>query len=394
MKRLIPTLLLFLVFSTNLIFAQEAPQDSVQTLSLLFVGDVMGHGPQIKSAELLKDKVYDYDPCFKYVKPIIQSADLAVANLEVTLPGSAPYQGYPRFRSPDDLALALRMAGFDLLLTANNHSNDAGKTGVLNTINTLQAMGFYQTGTFRNQDERNLYYPLVLYRKGFKLAFLNYTYDTNKIKTEAPTLVNEIDETLIQKDLQDALSLKADAVIVFMHWGPEYQLQESRAQQQLARKMLEWGADIIVGAHPHVVQPIKEIRLDREGQKPPHLVAYSLGNFISNQYKPNTNGGLMLELNLQKNRRTGQTLVQRHRYIPVWRFRDKDDEGNLSFYAVPVSAFEKDQKNHLSLEPNEFQEMKNFAAKTRKHLNRFQASERIISLKELGLGLGLENSDQ
>ena len=114
--------LLFLALSINISHAQ----DSVATLKLLFVGDVMGHGPQITSAETVKNESYNYEPCFKYLSPIIESADLAIANLEVTLPGKPPYQGYPRFRSPDDLAKALRLAGFDMMVTSNNHSNDAG----------------------------------------------------------------------------------------------------------------------------------------------------------------------------------------------------------------------------------------------------------------------------
>ncbi|MEL6923052.1 MAG: CapA family protein, partial [Bacteroidota bacterium] len=224
---------LFLIFlllsgwlASSVYAFSPSPPDSLSanedTLRLLFVGDVMGHGPQIRSAEILKNKVYNYDPCFQYVKPIIQQADLAIANLEVTLPGKPPYQGYPRFRSPNDLAHALRSAGFDLLVTANNHSNDAGKAGVISTIKTVQELGFYQTGTFKNQLDRDVFYPLLVYKNGFKLAFLNYTYDTNKIPTRPPTVVNEIDEALIKADLAEAQQLKPDAIIVVMHWGNEY----------------------------------------------------------------------------------------------------------------------------------------------------------------------------
>jgi len=207
---------LILIFYTSSI---AIAQDSTASLKLLFVGDVMGHGPQIRSAELVKNKSYNYEPNFKYVAPIIEAADLAIGNLEVTLPGKPPYQGYPQFRSPDDLAKALRLAGFDMMVTSNNHSNDAGKNGVIETINTLKEYGFYQTGTFKNQKEKDWFYPLIVYKDNFKLAFLNYTYDTNGIPTRPPTVVNLIDSKKIEKDMEMARSLKPDAIIVLMHWG-------------------------------------------------------------------------------------------------------------------------------------------------------------------------------
>ncbi|MCB0574727.1 MAG: CapA family protein, partial [Saprospiraceae bacterium] len=119
------------------------------TLRLLFAGDIMGHTPQIKSAEKTPNKQYDYTACFRYVRPIIESADLAIGNLELTLPGKPPYTGYPMFRSPDALAEALKEAGFDILVTANNHSNDSRGAGVISTINTVRGLGFQQTGTFK-----------------------------------------------------------------------------------------------------------------------------------------------------------------------------------------------------------------------------------------------------
>ena len=205
-----------------------------------------------------KNKSYDYLPCFQYVRPILEEADLAVGNLELTLPGKPPYQGYPRFRSPDELAYALRVSGFDLLTTSNNHSNDAGKQGVIKTIETVKGYGFYQTGTFRNAEERELFYPLIVYKDNFKLAFLNYTYDTNGLPTRLPTVVNEIDTSLMKKDMETAKALRPDAIIVIMHWGLEYQLRESKTQRRLTKQLFDWGADLVIGGHPHVVQPIME----------------------------------------------------------------------------------------------------------------------------------------
>ncbi len=372
--------ILFIGIFTAFHIALFAQTDSLPTIDLLFVGDIMGHGPQIRSAEIVKDKVYDYDPCFKYVKSIIQEADLAIGNLEVTLPGKAPYQGYPQFRSPDDLATALYHAGFDLLVTANNHSNDARKEGVLNTIATLEANGFYQTGTFRNQAERDLYYPLLVYKNGFKLAFLNYTYDTNKIPTTPPTIVNEIDEDLIEKDMKLAKDLNPDAIIVLMHWGSEYHLEESKKQQRLADKIFRWGADLIVGAHPHVIQPIKEYTYPTSDTTSRAVVIpYSLGNFISNQKKPNTDGGLIFEVTLRK-KKEGGIEIQDHHYIPVWRYIHRPKKGKRTYYCLPISVFEQDN-SILELPEEDRDKMNDFAKRMRKHLNKYKGIERKVSLQ-------------
>jgi poly-gamma-glutamate capsule biosynthesis protein CapA/YwtB (metallophosphatase superfamily) len=235
MKNTALVLLLALCCVLQSAFAQDK-------LKLLFVGDIMGHGPQIEAAAIEKDKLYDYSPCFEYLAPIISRADLAIGNLELTLPGKPPYTGYPTFKSPDDLALALRAAGFDLLVTANNHSNDGGLLGLQRTVSTLQERGFYQTGTFIDSSHRAALYPLIVYKGAFKLAFLNYTYGTNGIPTPKPGVVNLIDEKAIQADLAQAKAHQPDAIIVLTHWGAEYQLNENEGQRQLAQKILDWGA--------------------------------------------------------------------------------------------------------------------------------------------------------
>ena len=363
--------------------AQESySNDSIARLNLLFVGDIMGHGPQIKSAEIVEDERYDYLPCFKYIRPIIEQADLAIGNLELTLPGIPPYQGYPQFRSPDELAYALRVSGFDMMVTSNNHSNDAGKLGVINTVSTLKNYNFYQTGTFKNSEERELFYPLIIYKNGFKLAFLNYTYGTNGLSTKEPTIVNLIDTTLIKNDMTLARQLKPDAIIVIMHWGLEYKLVESSKQRMLSKKIFEWGADLIVGSHPHVVQPIKQNSILQDKKV---VVAYSLGNFISNQTKPNTDGGIMFETELIKDLKTGKVSLGQNHYIPVWRYIHKDLKRKSTFYVVPVSAFENDKTNLLEMTEKNQKAMKNFVTKTRNHLNKYDSSERYINFDVLNV---------
>ncbi len=377
--------ILFCLLITTYSFAQS---DSTETLKMLFVGDIMGHGPQIKSAYDATTKTYNYDECFKYVAPIIKDADLAVGNLEVTLPGKPPYKGYPMFRSPDALADAIHRAGFDVMVTSNNHSNDAGKLGVTHTIDVLKNLGLYQTGTFKNQAEKDAYYPLIVYKKGFRLAVLNYTYDTNGMPTIAPTVVNLIEEDEIKKDIKFAQKLKPDAIIVVMHWGLEYQLNESPVQKKLTEQMFQWGADLIIGAHPHVIQPIKKMTYkDSDGNSKEGLVVYSLGNFISNQKQKNTDGGLMVEIELTKKVGSNKAKVTDHKYIPVWRYVDKVNAKNKygTYRALPIAAFEKDKSNVLKMPASSIQKMKSFGTKMRKHLNKHGGVERDITLDEIGL---------
>lgn len=350
-------------------------------IRLAFVGDIMGHGSQITAAEVEKDSLYDYSPCFEYVAPILQEADLAIGNLELTLPGKGPYTGYPRFRSPDDLALALRHAGFDLLVTANNHSNDGNKMGVENTIKTLRDYRFYQTGTFLNETERSVFYPLIVYKGVFKLAFLNYTYGTNGLPTPKPTIVNIIDEDLIKADLEEAKAMEPDFIIVIMHWGNEYQINESKEQAALAKKILEWGGDMIIGAHPHVVQPIKEIEVERPGEgKYKGLVAYSLGNFISGQRKTLTDMGMIVEVTLEKDERS--TRLVDSDYIPVFRHIETDNKGKKIYRAVPVSFYDQTAPLASFMPTAIYNSMQETAKKIRNHLNKYDGQERSVSLPQ------------
>ena len=359
-------------------------EDTISTISLLFVGDVMGHSPQIRSAYDPATKTYDYEHCFKYVKPIIEKADFAVANLEVTLANKPPYAGYPRFRSPDALGYALREAGFDLVVTANNHSNDAGKRGLLHTIDTLQGLGLYQTGTFRNAEERKATYPLLVTKEDFKLAFLNYTYGTNGLPDVPPTIVNMIDTTLMENDMKLARALKPDAIIVLMHWGLEYKLRESEEQRDLTSKLFHWGADLVIGSHPHVVQPIvKSHYVDNSGNHRETVVTYSLGNFISNQTKPNTDGGLIYEIDLKKHKVTNDLSFGDSRFIPVWRYIDKGPKKRSKYYILPVSACESDSLNTIQMSDNDIVKMKAFAEKSRDSLLAHGAVERLIKPEEI-----------
>ena len=185
------------------------------TLRLLFVGDLMQHQGQINAARTSTG--YDYSTCFTYVKEEIGRADLAIANLEVTL-GGKPYKGYPAFSAPDEFLTAIHDAGFNVLVTANNHSLDRGKSGLERTIQLIDSLKIPHAGTYINTEERDKKYPLLLEKNGFRIALLNYTYGTNGIPVTPPNIVNYIDTTVIAKDIEESKAMKPDAIIACMHW--------------------------------------------------------------------------------------------------------------------------------------------------------------------------------
>jgi poly-gamma-glutamate capsule biosynthesis protein CapA/YwtB (metallophosphatase superfamily) len=267
-------------------------QDTTR-LSILFAGDVMGHDSQILSAYEPTKKSYDYASCFQYIAPYIQAADLAITNLEVTLAGP-PYKGYPQFSSPDALAIALKKIGFDALVTSNNHCVDRGRKGLERTIKVLDSLDIPHTGTFKDSAARAKDYPLMLYKNGFTIALLNYTYGTNGLPVYKPNIVNTLDSATMRKDLMKAHEASPDVIIVFTHWGSEYQSLPSKTQKDLTEFCFKHGADLVIGAHPHVIQPM-EWRKEKN-----QFVAYSLGNFVSGQRKRYTDGGSLAYLELEK----------------------------------------------------------------------------------------------
>ena len=300
-----------------------------QQLKIIFAGDLMGHTPQHKAA-LMPDGSYDYAPCFRYVKDYVQSADLAILNLEVTLAGP-PYTGYPQFSSPRELPFAAREAGFDIMTTANNHCMDRGRAGLERTLRVLDTLGIPHLGTYRNADEREHEHPMIVERNGFRIALLTYTYGTNGIPVVEPNVVNFIDTAVMSRDLRVARQRGADFVIPLVHWGIEYAVKANGEQEQLARWLLTHGADAVIGGHPHVVQ---NITLDAipGNSRHPEIVVYSMGNLVSNQRDVNCDGGIMVELTLT--RQPDGTIAQECSYMPYWVHRGTVD-GLYQYYIVP-----------------------------------------------------------
>ena len=283
--------LLFLLLIASTLVSQAQKKQ----VRLLFAGDAMQHMPQVNAAKTA-DGGYNYDTCFHLIKENISAADLAFVNFETTLAGK-PYSGYPAFNAPDEFAIGLKNAGFDVFFQANNHAVDKGKKGLERTIDFLDSIGIKHTGTFKSNDTRELYYPLMIIKNGIRMAFLNYSYDTNGIPVTKPNIVNSMDTVQIKKDIALAKRYHPDILIANMHWGEEYMTSPSREQQKLADMLLRNGVRIIIGNHPHVVQPLV---VNEEGEKIFSVVYYSLGNFISNQQKKHTDGGMIAEITISK----------------------------------------------------------------------------------------------
>lgn len=286
--RLLPAV--FLLSATS-VFAVSS-----DSLSIFFAGDLMQHDAQIKAAKR-KDGNYDYGNSFAYVKPYIRSADIAVGNLEVTL-GGAPYRGYPAFSAPDEFLFAIRDAGFDVLMTANNHCMDRGVAGLRRTIRMIDSLKIKRAGTYINKEDRIYNYPLLIEKKGFRIAFLNATYGTNGIPVKEPWSVNFIDREQLRADIMKARLMKPDIIIAFMHWGQEYKTMPSPDEIELSKWLISLGVNHVIGSHPHVIQPMVLLGDSVSPQK--NFVAFSLGNYISNMSAHNTDGGLSVKLLFKK----------------------------------------------------------------------------------------------
>ena len=268
----IPALMLCVYFWKERVPAEVEPSVeevlSVDTVTVWVVGDIISHWAVQKSAER-----FGYSSFFKYVEKDLSGADVAIGNMEFPLAGP-PYTGYPKFSGSDDFACYLRDVGFDVLLTANNHMLDKGSEGLRRTLDALERMDVSYTGTAADAKADTLLNPLFVSAKGVTLAFVNATYGTNCAADSRWPKVMHLNRKSLEPVLRRARE-RADFVLVFPHWGEEYQLHHNDKQEEMARWLVEQGADAIIGGHPHVVQDYQEI----DGVP----VVYSLGNALSNQ---------------------------------------------------------------------------------------------------------------
>lgn len=343
------------LFSFGFVSAQEKVEN---TIKLLFLGDIMGHGPQIKAAYDPYTKTYDYNSCFQYIAPVLSNSDFTIANLEVTL-GTKPYSGYPQFSSPVALAVATQNAGIDILATANNHSCDRRKKGIEKTIDLLDSLAISHLGTYKSNSEKQAHYPLILEKNNIRIALLNYTYGTNGIPVPKGSVVTILNKERIQKDVIEAQSFQPDQIIAFVHWGEQYKDLASASQKKWFTYFKSLGVNIVIGSHPHVVEPMKW------DKKQNSLVVYSLGNFVSNQRTFPRDGAALFELILSK--KDTKTSIKSASYYLTWVYKKKT-KNKLSYTVLPVDEYL--YKKPFFDKESDFNKMYKYAKHARKLLEK------------------------
>lgn len=294
--------------------------------TLLFAGDAMMHQMQLDVAKQ-SDGSYSFEGYFDNVAPLIREADYAVVNLETPV-SLGRYSGFPMFNAPDSYVDELKEAGFDMMLTANNHTLDRHDRGLVRTVDFLDARGLDHIGTYRNAMQRDSVMPFVKDINGFKIGFLNYTYGTNGIDIQGDVVVDYIDRDRISRDISLARDGGAELVCVAVHWGDEYKLLPNSHQKALAGFLFDHGADMVIGGHPHVIQPM-EMREDADGKRT--LLIYSLGNFISNMKTRDTRGGAIARVHLERDD-SGKAVISSADYDLV--FTVPGEKGGPNFHLV------------------------------------------------------------
>ncbi len=316
----------------------ESGAGSQPPLTLVFAGDVMHHLPQMYASYVPETNSLDYTPCFKFIRPLVQKADLAFCNLETSL-GGKPFSGYPRFSSPDELLFALKDAGFDVVQIANNHVFDRKRKGLERTIQLIHDQGLYHTGAFISKDQRDTLYPLIITLKGVKIAVLNFTYGTNGLNVEEPSVVNKLDTIQILADIRKCERLSADIIIMLAHWGDEYYLKSNEIQRKTADFCIKNGVDFIAGTHPHVVQEVSFYENKEKNKLVP--VFYSLGNLISNQTDINRNGGILANVRID----TQSKSITSVSITPVFVYKGYLNQ-KRQYYLIPTVDFVKEPVNY------------------------------------------------
>lgn len=315
----------------------DVPQEESSTaIELLAVGDVMVHMPQVESART--GETYDFTPVYQHVKSYIENADLSLANLETVTVEERPFSGYPNFNSPIEKIEALAQSGFDVISTANNHSADQGRIGIIETINAIEENGMNYIGTSKEPSPE----PLIVDVEGIEIGVLSYTFALNGVGSQLLTsdelsyMVNFIDEESIQEDIAFLKDQEVDLIVSYVHWGEEYHREPSESQQTLGRNMANWGVDIVLGSHPHVLQKSEIIEIDGKD----HFIIYSMGNFISNQREITMGNayaedGVMVNIHIEKDLDSNETIIKEIEYIPTWVYR-YGDEDNYSYEILPT----------------------------------------------------------
>ena len=364
----------------------EGPQ-VVATATLSAQGDLLMHRPIFTKGSYVNPEGtgFDFSSLFRYLGEFISGADYAVANLETTLGGDGfPYQGNPSFNCPDPILEAVKAAGYDGLLTANNHSYDTLMTGINRTLEQTRSAGLETFGT-RLSEEEDRY--SILDVNGIKLGMVCYSYTmstdgqgrpslNNNAAVEKPEQINWFSYQNLNKfysQMEQILASMeaegAEATVLYIHWGTEYELVENDTQRAMAQKLCDLGIDVIIGGHPHVVQPMDLLESTRD---PDHktLCIYSLGNAVSNQRREqmrlktgHTEDGVIFYVTFEK-LSDGTVRVADTDVVPTWvNLHSKN--GAAEYNILPLDKDRQGQwQENFGLTDAEFAECQNSCSRT------------------------------
>lgn len=343
LKKFLLFILLFLIFvlcllaliksdffnSTNVIQDSSVESETVEekiepiNFTMTAIGDTLCHNTQYWDAYNSSTKQYDFSYVYDDIKVYTSSADITIGSLETTFAGEdRGYSNYPVFNSPDSLATGLKDIGVDVISLAGNHALDYGYSGICRTIDVLDNVGISHLGTYKSAEDQDKI--LIKDVKGVKIAFINYTYGTNGIPvpSDKPYCLNLIDKDLISKQIKQAKEQNVDMIIACMHWGTEYKTSANDEQKELADFLFKSGVDIILGNHPHVLEPMekKTITLD-DGSTKDVFVVYALGNFTADQRAEITRDSAILNLDITKDS-DGKILINKVSYVPIYMYKN------------------------------------------------------------------------
>ena len=324
---------------------KNTKQDTAEpiTFTLTSLGDTLCHNTQYWDAYNSKTDEYDFSYVYEDIKNYTLSSDITIGSLETTFAGKEKgYSNYPTFNTPDSLATALKDIGVDVVSLAGNHALDYGYTGLCRTIDVFDNIGLSHLGTYKTAEDQEKI--LIKDVKGVKIAFINYTYGTNGIPLPSGKdfCVNLIDKDFIKKQINQAKEQNVDMIVACMHWGTEYRTTANSEQKDLANFLFENGVDVILGNHPHVLEPMEKKTITlQDGTTKDVFVVYALGNFTADQRDEITRDSAILNLTITKNS-DSKISIDKVNYIPIYMYKNT----NVSTHKFKILDIEKTIKDY------------------------------------------------
>lgn len=324
---------------------KNTKQDTAEpiTFTLTSLGDTLCHNTQYWDAYNSKTDEYDFSYVYEDIKNYTLSSDITIGSLETTFAGKEKgYSNYPTFNTPDSLATALKDIGVDVVSLAGNHALDYGYTGLCRTIDVFNNIGLSHLGTYKTAEDQEKI--LIKDVKGVKISFINYTYGTNGIPLPSGKefCVNLIDKDFIKKQINQAKEQNVDMIVACMHWGTEYRTTANSEQKYLANFLFENGVDVILGNHPHVLEPMEKKTITlQDGTTKDVFVVYALGNFTADQRDEITRDSAILNLTITKNS-DGKISIDKVNYVPIYMYKNT----NVSTHKFKILDIEKTIKDY------------------------------------------------